>query len=209
MINPALHESPRHLKLIASMVIGYSELEISFAHIAGLVLGLKFEVLHALEKVSSETGRIKIIHALSKGAFGTAGLSEEYHIARSMMFYCAGVRNRYAHCHWRRNSKTQPLEYVDGRDLFKDAREIDQLPWKPITVKLLREQEAYFEGTRKWLMYLELTLGQRGKQHPDSWTKPPRMQQPPESSLSPKLRRPRQRKTHPARPAEPPQSPQK
>ena len=185
VLNPALHDSPRQARLIGSMVIGYSELELGFAHVAGLVLGLKWEVLHAMEKVYSETGKIKIIHALAKGAFEAAGLGEEYHITREMMFYCAGLRNQYAHCQYARNYDKKRLEFADGDDLYKVERELTPAIFKQISVKLLREQVAFFVETRKWLLYLENTLQQRDARHPMALSRPLKMPQPPKHSSPP------------------------
>lgn len=200
LLNPALYRLPRHQKLLGGMILGYTELEITFSHTAGLVLGLTFEVLHALEKVYSETGKIKVIHALTKAAFQRANLNEEYHTALKMITYCAEVRNRYAHCQFQQNfQKRGRLEFVEGPDLFKGASvgsKADDLPWRHLSLKLLQEQEAYFVETRKWLMYLEMKLQERaaGKIFEERngrprkltvWTKPRQMQQPPADSLPP------------------------
>jgi hypothetical protein len=162
MINPALEQSPEHLKLIGPMVVGYPELEITFAHIAGLVLKLRWEVLNAAEQVLSETAKIKLIHALARRAFDATELKDDYQFAYQAIFYCSEWRNKYAHSQWKRED--DELWFAHGRDFFEGADPTgDDLPWIAVPLQFLQEQEAYFEGTRKWLIWLEYTLITRNK----------------------------------------------
>lgn len=172
------------------MVLSYTELEISYAHIAGLMLGLKFEVLNAAEKIYSETQKIKVIHALCHRAFEKAGYTHEYHTTYKMMFYCAGLRNTYAHSQWLRNYGKKRLEFIDSNEMFDDyQRGFENLDKRVLPLKLLRQQAAYFELTRKWLLWFDLTLRQRGVRHPETWTKPPEMPPPPKHYVPPSPKR--------------------
>jgi hypothetical protein len=201
MINPALRQSPKHLTLLAHMVLGYTELEIRFAAIAGIALGLRYEVLNAAEKMYSEMTKIKVIDALCKRSFKSIGLGKEYNITRKMLYYCAGLRNSYAHSQWVRNGRSRHLDFFDGSEMFDgDVFDYGALKKKRLPLKLLREQAAYFEETRKWLLWLELTLGQRSEPNPYPWPRPQEMPPPP-THYSPPSRKPAPKKT--TRPATP------
>lgn len=197
MINPALRDSPKHLTLLAHMVLGYTELEMRYATIAGRILALDYEVLNAAEKIYSETTRIKMIHALCRRAFKFIGLGKEYSIAYKMIFYCAGLRNTYAHAQWIKESTSKGLKYVDGNEMFEnDIPAYEDLPKKQLPLKLLREQATYFEVTRQWLLWLDLTLGQMQQGKPSLWKLPPEMPQPPKH-YSPQSKKPDPKKTTP------------
>lgn len=95
-----------------------------------------------------------------------------------------GFFGRFAHCCQERSH-----EFCDLL-----AGEFDPDMLKPVTLKLLREQLAYFEGTRRWLLYLENALQNRSRKHPVLLTKPARMQQPPKDSSPPPRPRARGKK---------------
>lgn len=175
MINPALFQAPRHARLIGEMVIGYSELEIGFAHAAGLALGLKHEVLAATLGIYSETGKIRLIDKLARRAFEGEGMLDPFRTAKNMLLNCATIRNTYAHCQFRIVSGRHKLEYATTDDLTKHGWPVslEEIPWRPAPLRLLREQEAYFEGTRSWILYLELNLQQRGRRHQIDYRIPP------------------------------------
>ncbi|MFO1185380.1 MAG: hypothetical protein U1E56_11415 [Bauldia sp.] len=177
MINPALDRSPQHAKLIGSMVLGYTELEVSFMHAAALALRLEFPALHAFELILGETLKLKVIHALSRGTFAKTELGNAYAISHKMIHECLNIRNRYAHCNWRKDGRQ--LEFLDAKDIFKDGTAPqDDERWRRLTIPILKAQAAFFEGTRKWLLYLGLMLQASEDQKP-LWKAPPQMQPPP------------------------------
>lgn len=188
------------------MVLGYTEIEITYAHIAGLALGLKWEVLNASEKVFSETQKIKMIHALCRRAFEKTGLAQEYHTAHKMTFFCATLRNSYAHCQWVRNHKARRLEYYEGTENFesRDAF-MDHLQKHPLSLRLLKQHAAYFQATREWLLWLEATIENRAKPSAErvNYVKPKEMPQPPKHYSPPSRRRARKKTGRPGKPSKP------
>lgn len=157
MINPALYQSPRHARLIGMMVVGYGELEITLALSAGFVLQQQFQVLHAIEKIMSESVRINVIDALASKAFDDLGFQPIYAEALGRIRYCLKIRNQYAHAHWSKFGKH--LKFVFAEDIFKHPEK--ELPWKTLPLSVLKAQEAFFINTRKWLMYLEMRADKR------------------------------------------------
>ena len=106
------------------------------------------------------------------GATGNA-----YAISHKMIHECLNIRNRYAHCNWRKDGRQ--LEFLDAKDIFKDGTAPqDDERWRRLTIPILKAQAAFFEGTRKWLLYLGLMLQASEDQKP-LWKAPPQMQPPP------------------------------
>lgn len=207
VISPALLRFPRHANLIGEMVIGYTDLEITFCHAAGLIVNLKFEVLHAAENIISEIGKLKVINALARNAFKKAGLEQEFRTAYNMMSTCATIRNRYAHAQWVDHWKR--FYYVEGKGVFEKPD--DDLPKELLTLPILREQRAYFVETRRWVVWLEMTIlardaalertRQTGHLHsPQEWTKPKTLPPPRNHAPAPKEARGKAKKAPPSWP---------
>jgi hypothetical protein len=174
MINPAFMNHREEAALLGDMVIGYGELDITFSHIAGIAINHKYAVLEACHKIRSESARIDIANALAHEAFEQRGLSKEYDHAQTAMRFCLKVRNQYAHAQWA--SIDGQLKFTNPENAF--SRPLKPTVWKEINLVLLGEQERFFENTRMWLLYLEMTLEGQTKRQPVYLNKPPKMQQP-------------------------------
>jgi hypothetical protein len=159
MINPAFIGYPEEAALLGAMVIGYGELDLSFGHMAGLVLGQTYAVLDACHSVRSESARLDIAHALAAGAFNRANLVEEYTYSHAAMRYCLKVRNQHSHSQWA--DIKHGLHFTNAEGSF--SQPLKPIAWKLITLDLLRKQEAYFEHTRMCLLTLITLLEARGK----------------------------------------------
>lgn len=159
MINPAFINRPEEAALLGSLVIGYGELDISFSLIAGLAINHKYAVLEACHSVRSEEGRLKIAKALAADAFIEGGLGREYEIAERGMRFCLKIRNQFAHAQW--GDFPDGLKFTNPESSF--SRPLKPIEWKLITIDLLKSQEAFFENTRMWLIYLEMVLSARTK----------------------------------------------
>ena len=65
MFNPALESYPAETLLMGKQVIGYGEIEFSFATCAGLALDKRDLVLRAVHTIQSESGRLELANSLS------------------------------------------------------------------------------------------------------------------------------------------------
>lgn len=100
MINPAFLKYPDEAKLLGELVLGYGELDLSFCMMCGIATKRKFELLHAVNQVRSESARLEIAHALSVNAFRELGLQAEYARVHKAVKYCMRVRNQWSHASW-------------------------------------------------------------------------------------------------------------
>ena len=174
MINPAFSNFKDELSLIGEMVIGYGELDISFSMICGLAIGRKMAVLRACQKVRSETSKIDVAAALAIDAFDDVGMLKEFDVALEQLKFCTKIRNAYAHSQWAEIDGE--LKFLNADTAFK--RPLQPVKWLPIDIDLLRKQEAFFENTRMWLIWLELALGSIQLKRPLTVNKPPKIQEP-------------------------------
>lgn len=174
MINPAFISYPEEAALLGSMIIGYGELELSFAHIAGIALKQKYAVLEACHSIRSEGARLKLIDALAHEVFAKEGLSSEYEATHRAMNFCLKVRNLYTHAQW--GELETGLNFTNPEEVF--TRPLKPVRWTPVSLELLEKQEAYFDNTRQWLLYLEAVLEARAKRRQSQWPRPQKMHQP-------------------------------
>jgi hypothetical protein len=163
MINPAHVQRPEEASIIGSIVIGYSELHITLCHIAGLALGEKWSVLDALQNVDNEGTRLDLVNRLVRHKFAEQNMEAKFGEVIGAMRYCKSVRNQYAHAHW----------IVDEHNClcFTSSRGIQwtseaKIPWKLVTLTLLKEQQVYFEYTRRCLLSFEWALLQPNRKRP-------------------------------------------
>jgi len=157
MINPAFINYPEEAALLGAMVIGYGEIDISFVHMAGLVVGQTYAVLDACHAVRSEKARLDIAHALAVDAFKRVNLEEEYTHTHSAVRHCLKVRNQHAHSQWA--DLDGLLQFTNVEGAF--GQPLKSIKWKPITLALLKQQEAYFEHTRLCVLTMITLLGPR------------------------------------------------
>ncbi|RUU97968.1 hypothetical protein EOA79_24065 [Mesorhizobium sp. M1A.F.Ca.IN.020.03.2.1] len=173
MINPAHEAYPEEARLIGLMVIGYSELDISLCLVGGLALGHKWAVLDALHTIKDEGTRLDVVGRLVRHIMVEKTLEPKFGETIGAMRYCKTVRNQYAHAQWAN---------FDGMLRFTSTRDIHWRPdggpteWKAVDPVILRAQEAYFEYTRKCLLWLTFALEHPGKaiRWPEHMEQPPK-----------------------------------
>jgi hypothetical protein len=158
MINPAFINYPEEAALLGAMVIGYGEIDLSFAHMAGLVVGQTYAVLDACHAVRSETARLDVAHALAAGAFKRVNLEDEYTYTHAAVRHCLRIRNQHAHSQW---GDLEGLHLSNAERAF--SQPLKPIEWKPITLELLKQQEAYFEHTRLCVLTMITLLEQAQK----------------------------------------------
>ena len=159
------------------MVVGYGELELTFAHCAGLALGQTYEVLNAIQSVRSESARIKIADALSSGAYKKLALEPQYADALGGLRHCLKIRNQYAHSQYSRAGRR--LKFFNPNNTFTSPTK--PLPYRWISIPMLKEQAAFFGWTRDMLIYLQLSIPHhlKGKLSPYPLPKRTKAQLPP------------------------------
>lgn len=175
MISPALSNRRDEAALIGLLVLGYSELDIMFCHVGGLALGNKSVVMDALHKIQNEGTRIDVVSRLVRHVFSTPEKSAQFGETLGAIKFCKTVRNQYAHAKW--GDDGNGLIFFNAHDA--NWLNADPFAWKATNLALLKEQEAYFEYTRKCLLALEWELSYPN----DSRTFPPHMQQPKKHNL--------------------------
>lgn len=156
MINPAFIQYPEEARLLGELVLGYGEIDILFAMMAGNAIRNRFPLLHAVNQVRSEKARIDVAHAMSVDRFKALGLAKEYARIHKAVRYCLKVRNQWAHSQWA-NMEQHGLAFTrtDG-DVF--ASPVQPTVWNSITAGLLRKQEAFFENTRLCLIVVDTSV---------------------------------------------------
>ncbi len=172
MINPAFIKRQEEAALLGTMVVGYGELDLSFASIAGMAIKHQFAVLEACHKVRSERGRLDIAIALSHEAFEEAGLKLQFCYTTQALGRCLRIRNQYAHAQWG-DVAGLGLCMTNPENSFQ--RPLKPTKWQPVPLDLLTKQEAFFENTRKWIIFLEMTLRGQHDGRRCSLQEPPKM----------------------------------
>lgn len=195
MINPAFIKYPEEAKLLGEIVLGYGEIDLSFAMMAGAATGQKFALLHAVNQVRSETARIDIANALASEFFTALGLREYYDYALAAVRYCLKIRNQWAHSQWG-DMDPYGLAFTktDG-NVF--APPIKPTEWRSVTIEVLRKQEEYFEHTRHWILVLDTIVQARQSGHDRHLGFPAKMQAPKTYSQWSKQARDQLDKGHP------------
>lgn len=174
MINPAFINFPEEELYLGRIVIGYGELEILLIHLSGVAINQKWPVLDACHSVRTETGKIDIAVALAKDAMRAQGLGDEFDLSVKYLRHCLTIRNNYAHAHWGEFQGT--LKFMKADRAFE--RPLKPVEWRELPLDLIKQQEAFFENTRKWLLYLLLVLEARAENRIPYLNKPKEMQLP-------------------------------
>lgn len=134
------------------MVVGYSELDITLCHVAGLALGEKLAVLDALHQVENEGTRLELINRLVRHVFLASGKEAHFAEAIGALRYCKTLRNQFAHAQWK--GENGQLWFTNPKQINWSSG-LENITWKATSLDLLKEQEAYFVYTRRCLMSLE------------------------------------------------------
>jgi hypothetical protein len=152
-----------------------------------------FRILRALYRITGTTARIEAADALTREIHIEARMGPAFGDAIGALRICMNIRNQYAHCTWATGHKGRHggLYFAD-LSLSAEASGGWVHHWRHVNVKLLKEQEAYFEYTKALLLHIETgTTGRRNAKQP-VFPKPPaltrpRMHNPPEKHISPWL----------------------
>lgn len=154
-------------------MIGYSELDITLCHIGGLALDQKWTVLDALHSVENEGARLELVNKLARHILAEKSMGAKFGEAIGAMRYCKSARNQYAHAHWMVDEHKK-LHFASSRSI--EWTQNGSISWNGIDVTLLLEQLAYFEYTRRCLMWFEWKLlnPTQNRPFPSHTPQPPR-----------------------------------
>jgi hypothetical protein len=150
-INPSFDAFPTEALAIGKMVASFGEIELLFGLVASTALGNQNLALRAIYRGRSTGGRIDLADVLMRDAFIKAGLLPLYEETLSAVRHCLKIRNQYAHCHWAHDfSGIYFTNLEDAANRF-GGFEYDH---KHVDLKLLKEQEAFFDDMKTLLLHL-------------------------------------------------------
>jgi hypothetical protein len=150
-LNPAFDAFKDEAALIGRMVTSFGELELTYSMIAGTALQNQTLALRAIYRGRSTGGRIDLADVLIRNSVSKTNLVTDYQEVILAMRHCLKIRNNYAHSHWsvaHDGLFFANLEQAASRSegfAIDDQRHVD--------LKILTEQEAYFDYTRSLLLY--------------------------------------------------------
>jgi hypothetical protein len=149
-LNPAFDEYPVEAGLIGRMVTSFGELELTFSMIAGTALRDQGLALRAIYRGRSTGGRIDLVDVIVRNVIVKTNLGTDYEEVIGGMRHCLKIRNNYAHCQW--SPAQDGLFFANLEDAASRAEGFD-LDQKHVDLRLLTEQETYFDYTRSLLLY--------------------------------------------------------
>jgi hypothetical protein len=149
-LNPAFDNYPIEAALIGRMVTSFSELELTFSLIACTAIKDQSLGLRAIYRGRSTSGRIELADVLIRNAIADTNLEPDYEEVIGAMRHCSAIRNNYAHCQW--SPGLDGLFFANLEEAASRAKGFD-MDQKHVDLKLVTEQEAYFDYTRSLLLY--------------------------------------------------------
>jgi hypothetical protein len=149
-LNPAFDQYPAEAALIGRMVTSFGELELTYSMIAGTAIKNQNLALRAIYRGRSTGGRIDLADVLIRNVVSQTTLTLDYDELLSAMRHCLRIRNNYAHSHWAPGQDGLFFANLEEAASKSEGFEMDQ---KHVDLKLLTEQEAFFDYTRSLLLY--------------------------------------------------------
>src|ERR1700687_456425 len=136
---------------IGRLVVGYGELEFFYAVCAGYAISNTDAGLRVSFRLRSETNKIQVGLALMEEPYAAAKLTNELGHATKAMRFCRKVRNQYTHAQWAHSYRS--LWFAD-LEVSAKAESGFPITWTLIRLKLLEQQESYFNYVYKYLDWL-------------------------------------------------------
>jgi hypothetical protein len=149
-LNPAFDQYEKEAALIGRMVTSFGELELTFSMLAGTALRDQALALRAIYRGRSTGGRIDLVDVIIRNILPKTNLEIDYEEVIGAMRHCLKIRNNYAHCQW--SPGQTGLFFANLEEAASKAQGFD-MDQKHVDLKLLTEQEAYFDYTRSLLLY--------------------------------------------------------
>jgi hypothetical protein len=105
-----------------------------------------------------------------RDAFINAGLKPIYDETLSAVRHCLKIRNQYAHCHWAHDPSGIYFTNLEEAASRAEGFEYDH---RHVDLKLLNEQEAFFDDMKMLLLHLGDQLSTSLNKRTASCPKPP------------------------------------
>lgn len=171
----------RELQLIGKILLSYGELEFILLDTLGSVLKSRTHAVRTMYQVRSEVSRLTIFEAIATPFFEDVKLGGQLKEALDAMGHCKNIRNQYAHCTWM--SKPERLTFANLEEPAKSKGPSAIIVFRPLTIRLLREQWEYLQYTDRLLIWLNQQYRRKTKRPLEGPITPkPRRVSPPKRS---------------------------
>jgi hypothetical protein len=192
MLMPAFRDWPEEANVIARILAGYGELELSLARVVGYALsptsgetyltGIR-KGLRLLFHRRGELARLELANLFLAEELQASGLGEAYAETMGAIEICRQIRNMFAHCAFATLKHGQPTDglfFVSLENAVNKKGDKIELLWQQAFYPRLQEIELYFEYAAACLQHLNSEMWtQRGRQSPLPNPRPSKMQPPP------------------------------
>lgn len=147
---------PKEKELIASIVMGYTDLEFALSECVEAIGNSEDTVTKVMYRTRGETARIEVADAFGRQMYKAIGIDSEFCMAIGYMRRCLKIRNNYAHCLWWDFDDTG-LGFINMEDAAVSNKPINEamMTKARIDVPLLTKQSEFFASTDHWLTWLK------------------------------------------------------
>lgn len=170
---PSFRRRKKAASVIARLIAGFGELELTLAKCAGVALAhkrlpklpasgfnkyahrIRYENfgIKLIFRLRGEKCRIDATSKLARKPFRQFGLESELDQALGAARACLQFRNLFAHCHWTQ-SKKRGLFFISLEDVARLPEPLNLSAFRYASVKNLTEAEDYFFHTMQLLEYV-------------------------------------------------------
>lgn len=142
--------------IIGRILAGYGELELELCRCRIAVENILDLPIREFFGARGADKRLKVAKAKLQPDYTTAGLLADLVQALADLEWCRQIRNQYSHCHWYWTSK-EGLCFINLEELAKQPTMILCVTAgrHPVSLTLLKDQEAFFWYVKQCLIYLE------------------------------------------------------
>lgn len=151
---PAFERYPEEGRILGELVVGYGELELSFAHMVAFIAGDHDVTFKALYRARGEEQRINIGDALARPRLTAGPYRDHYDRTVSAMRHCTKIRNLFAHCQIGDDAAGLWFVALEENAKKHAIYDLGDLTQYTITLPMLQGYAKFFEFTKKSIEYL-------------------------------------------------------
>jgi hypothetical protein len=153
-VSLSIRHFPEHAAIVGDMLLGYGDLEFFMLDliaraVADSDINTAARVLYRLRGAND---RLNVADALLRPVMIKLKLEGQYCQWLGAMRRCRQIRNLYAHCAW--DHRDGALYLTDLEEAGQTVEGAPQIEWVPVTLGLLKEQQAFFSYTLDLVFYL-------------------------------------------------------
>jgi hypothetical protein len=152
---PGFISRPEEASIIGRILAGYGELEMELcAYVYAATENFDLTI-KCLFRVRGEENRIWRAVAMVKHHYVAAGLGDIFDSVIEDLHWCRQIRNQYAHSQWY-YTEAEGLCFVDLEHTARSSSPIESVVERrfPLTLALLKQQEAFFVYVRRKFWYV-------------------------------------------------------